>query len=146
MPRGYTFEDIYYKWPQPRTLLPAIVERVSYSLPGDALKNHLNKFGEVKSMRAVTIKGFGLSKFKLEMVLKQHIPSRIMLQGNPLNIFYTQQPRYCFVCRGAGHEAKNCPKQLANKQVALAASGQEIVSNKLARLVEVEPHDCAHLL
>ena len=124
----------------------AIAERVSYSLPGDTLKNHLNKFGEVKSMRAVTIKGFGLSMFKLEMVLMQDIPSRIMLQGNPLNIFYKQQPRFCFVCRGAGHEATNCSKRLANKQVAHAAPGQEIVSNKVARLVEVEPCDCVRLL
>ena len=52
-----------------------------------------------------------MSKYRLEIELKQDIPSRINIQGNPLNVFYKNQPRSCFVCREAGHEARNCPRK-----------------------------------
>ena len=54
------------------------------------------------------------------MTLKQDIASRIMIQGNAVNVFYKNQPRSCFVCAGAWHEAKNCPWQAANKRAAPA--------------------------
>ena len=54
------------------------------------------------------------------MVLKQDITSRITVQGNAINVFYRNQPRSCFVCSGAGHEAKNCPRRTANKRAAPA--------------------------
>ena len=53
-----------------------------------------------------------MSKFRLEIELRQDIPSRINIQGNPINVLYKNQPRSCFVCREAGHEAKNCPRRV----------------------------------
>ena len=93
------------------------------------MKLSLARYGEVKSLRPVTHKGYGLSKFKVEMVLTQDIPSRIAVQGNHLNVFYRNQPRSCFVCTGAGHEAKNCPKKAANKRPA-PVDTTRAVSNK----------------
>ena len=84
------------------------------------IRTALARYGEVKAFRPVLHKGYGLSKFKLEMVLKQDITSRITVQGNAINVFYRNQPRSCFVCSGDGHEAKNCPRRTANKRAAPA--------------------------
>ena len=93
-----------------------VMERVPYRLPEGALTQVLSKYGEVKSIKPVTHKGYGLSRFKAEVVIKTDIPSRIHVQSNPVNIFYKSQPRSCFICQGAGHEAKLCPRKLASKR------------------------------
>ena len=65
-----------------------VLERVPYGLPEADLVQTLTKYGEVKSIKPVTHKGYGLSRQKAEMILKTDIPSRIHVQGNPVNIFY----------------------------------------------------------
>ena len=93
-----------------------VMERVPYGLPEEALIHVLSKYGEVKSIKPVTHKGYGLSRFKAEIVIKTDIPSRLHVQSNPVNVFYKAQPRSCFICQGAGHEAKLCSRKLASKQ------------------------------
>ena len=92
-----------------------VMKRVPYGLPEEALLHVLSKYGEVKSIKPVTHKGYGLSRFKAEVVIKTDIPSRCHVQNNPVNVFYKAQPRSCFICQGAGHEAKLCPRKLASK-------------------------------
>ena len=95
-----------------------VLDRVPYDLPEAALTGMLSRYGEVKSIRQVTHKAYSLSKYKIEMARKQDIPSRISVQGNPINTCYKSQPQPCFVCQGAGHKAKTCPRKLANKRAA----------------------------
>ena len=102
-----------------------VMERVPYGLPEAALIHALTKYGEVKSIKTVTHKGYGLSRFKAEIVLKTDIPSRLHVQGNPVNVFYKSQPRSCFICQGAGHEAKLCPRKLASKRAGPVAGNAQ---------------------
>ena len=123
MAQGLSFRGHLLEMAPAKNTTIVIVERVPYGLPEEALSGVLSRYGEVKSMRPVTHKGYRLSKFKIEMVRKQDIPSRINVQGNPVNVFYKSQPRSCFVCQGAGHEAKTCPRKIANKRAAPVAQG-----------------------
>ena len=118
MAQGLTFRGHLLEMSKAKNTTTVILDRVPYGLPEASIKLALSRYSEVKSLRAVNHKGYGLSKFKVEMVLNQDIPSRIAVQGNHLNIFYKNQPRSCFVCTGAGHEVKNCPKKAANKRPA----------------------------
>ena len=95
-----------------------ILQRVHYGLPKEALTASITKFGVVKSAKAVTHKGFWVSRIHAEIELKQDIPSRVTVQGNPINVFYCNQPT---VCRRVGHEARNCPTK-AKQPVADPAS------------------------
>ena len=123
MAQGLTFRGHLLEMAPAKNTTTVIVERVPYGLPKEALSGVLSRYGEVKSIRPVTHKGYRLSKFKIEMVRKQDIPSRITVQGNPINVFYKSQPRSCFVCQGAGHEAKTCPRRTANKRAAPEVQG-----------------------
>ena len=123
MAQGLTFRGHLLEMAPAKNTTTVIVERVPYGLPEEALSGVLSRYGEVKSIQPVTHKGYRLSKFKIEMVQKQDIPSRISVQGNPINVFYKSQPRSCFVCQGAGHEAKTCPRRTANKRAAPVAQG-----------------------
>ena len=64
-----------------------VLEWVPYGLPNEALTASLTKFGVVKSAKAVTHKGYGVSRIRAEIELKQGIPSRVTVQGNPVNVF-----------------------------------------------------------
>ena len=123
MAHGLTFRGHLLEMAPAKNTSTVIVERVPYGLPEEALSGVLSRYGEVKSIRPVTHKGYRLSKFKIEMVRNQDIPSRISVQGNPINVFYKSQPRSCFVCQGAGHEAKTCPRRTANKRAAPETQG-----------------------
>ena len=118
MAQGITFWGHLLEMSKAKNTTTVILDRVPYGLPEASIKLLLAHYGEVKSLRPVTHKGYGLSKFKVEMVLNQDIPSRIAVQGNHLNVFYKNQPCSCVVCTGTGHEAKNCPKKAANKRPA----------------------------
>ena len=120
MARGLTFRGHLLELVPAKNTTTIILDRVPYGLPEASICNPLARYGELKSLRPVTHKGYGLSKFKLEMILKQDIASRIIIQGNAINVFYKNQPRSCFVCTGAWHEAKNCPRWAANKRAAPA--------------------------
>ena len=118
MAQGLTFHGHLLDMSRAKNTTTVILDSVPYGLPEASVKLSLARYGEVKSIRPMTHKGYGLSKYKLEMVLTQDVPSRIAVQGNHLNVFYKNQPRSCFVCTGAGHEANNCPKKAANKRSA----------------------------
>ena len=139
MAQGLTFRGHLLEMAPAKNTTTVIVERVPYGLPEEALSGVLSRYGEVKSMRPVTHKGYRLSKFKIEMVRKQDIPSRINVQGNPVNVFYKTQPRSCFVCQGLGHEAKTCPRKIANKRTAPVAQGgpPQVPASKRAHQGEV---------
>ena len=107
MAQGLTFRGHLLEMSKAKNTTMVILDRVPYGLPEASIKLTLSRYGKVKSLRAVN-----------HMVLNQDIPSRIAVQGNHLNIFYKNQPRSFFMCTGAGHEAKNCPKKAANKRPA----------------------------
>ena len=125
MASGLTFRGHLLELAPAKNTTTIILDKVPHGLPEASVRNMLARYGEIKSLRPVTHKGYGLSKFKLEMNLKQDIASRITIQGNAINVFYKNQPRSCFVCTGAGHEAKNCPLRAANKRAAPADHTRE---------------------
>lgn len=108
---GYSFRGYQLKIDPVKSTTVVVLDRVPYGLPQEAITTAVAKYGTVSAFKAITHKGYGMSKFRLEIDLKQDIPSRISIQGNPINIFYKNQPRSCFVCREAGHEARNCPRK-----------------------------------
>ena len=108
---GYTFRGHQLNIQPVKSTTIVVLDRVPYGLPSAAITTAVVKYGTVSSLKAITHKGYGMSKYRLEIELKQDIPSRINIQGNPLNVFYKNQPRSCFVCREAGHEARNCPRK-----------------------------------
>ena len=87
MARSLTFRGHLLEFVPAKNTSTIILDRVPYDLPEASIRNALARYGELKSLRPVTHKGYGLSKFKLEMVLKQDIASRIMIQGNAINVF-----------------------------------------------------------
>ena len=105
-----------------RSFTNVTLERVPYGLPGSTVMSALRPYGNCKGARPVQHKGFGISKLIVEIELTKDIPSRIYIQGNPINVFYRNQPRSCFVCSEKGHEAKSCPKKRAKKRPADASN------------------------
>ena len=108
---GYTFRGHQLKIDPVRSSTIVVLDRVPYGLPKEAITAVLGKFGTISSLKQITHKGYGMSKWRLEIELRQDVPSRVNVQGNPINVFYKNQPRSCFVCREAGHEARNCPRK-----------------------------------
>ena len=108
---GYIFRGHQLHVAPVKSTTIIVLDRVPYGLPKEAVTNVVAKYGTISGYKAITHKGYSLSKFRLEVELHQDIPSRINIQGNPINVFYKNQPRSCFVCREAGHEAKNCPRK-----------------------------------
>lgn len=122
MAMGLKFRNHLLEMSPAKNTTTVILERVPYGLPDEALITSLKKYGEVKSVKAVTHKGYGVSRCRAEIELKQDIPSRVTVQGNPINVFYRNQPRSCFVCRSVGHEARNCPTKKKPPAAAPPAS------------------------
>ena len=108
---GYTFRGHQLHLAPVKSTAIVVLDQFPYGLPKEAVTNVIAKYGTVSGYKAITHKGYHMSKFRLEIELRQDIPSRINVQGNPINVFYKNQPRSCFICRQAGHEAKTCPRK-----------------------------------
>ena len=108
---GYTFRGHQLQIAPVKSTTIVVLDRVSYGLPNEAIKNAVAKYGTVSGLKAIAHNGYSMSKYRLEIELRQDIPSRINVQGNPVNVFYKNQPRSCLVCHEASHEAKNCPRK-----------------------------------
>jgi hypothetical protein len=126
---GITFRSHPVKFVEVKSTTNITLERVPYGLPGYAILAELRQYGECKGSKVVKHKGYSLSKLIVEMVLKKDVPSRIAVQGNPINVFYRNQPRSCFVCAGVGHEAKSCPKKRARKR-AVVPHGEQLADQR----------------
>ena len=120
---GYTFRGHQLHAAPVKSTTIVVLDRVPYGLPKEAVTNVVAKYGTISGYRAITHKGYCMSKFRLEVDLRQDIP-RIIVQGNPINVFYKNQPRSCFVCREAGHEAKNCPRKAGPARSSNQPAGQ----------------------
>ena len=108
---GYTFRGHQLHIAPVKSTTIVVLDRVPYGLPKEAITNAFAKYGTISGYKAITHKGYTMSKFRLEIELRQDIPSRINVRGYPINVFYKNQPRSCFVHGEAGHEAKNCPRK-----------------------------------
>ena len=102
---GYSFRGHQLKIDPIKSIV--VLDRVPYGLPNKAITTAIARHGTVSALKAITHKGYGVSKYRLEIELRQDIPSRITIQGNPINVFYKNQPRSCFARREAGHEAQH---------------------------------------
>ena len=109
--RRYTFRGHQLHVAPVKSTTIVVWGGVPYGLPKEAVTNAVGKYGAISGYKAITHKGYSMSKFRLEIELRQDIPSRINVQGNPINVIYKNQPQSCFVCREAGHEAKSCPRK-----------------------------------
>lgn len=108
---GINFRGHPVKLVAAKATTTVILEKVPYGLNAQVIAAELRPYGVVKGSKSSKYKGLSISKIVLEMEIKTSIPSRIFIQGNPINVFYRNQPRSCFSCGQSGHEAKSCPKR-----------------------------------
>ena len=118
---GITFRGHPVKLAAAKATTTVILEKVPYGLNAQVLAAELRPYGVVKGSKTTKYKGLGLSKIIVEMEIKTNIPSRMFIQGNPINVFYRNQPRSCFACGQSGHEAKSCPSKKSSRLVERAS-------------------------
>jgi hypothetical protein len=83
-------------------------------VPDRVLRDTMSKYGEVKDIseeqwsrmyRYPVSNGIRI----VELQLKQHIPSHMMIVGQRVLITYEGQPNTCYGCNEAGHQYGDCP-------------------------------------
>ena len=84
---GYTFRGHQLHVAPVKSTTIIVLDRVPYGLPKEAVTNVVAKYGTISGYKAITHKGYSLSKFRLKVELRQDIPSRINVHGNPLTYF-----------------------------------------------------------
>ena len=73
------------------------------------IKSKLSDYGTVLQIRQEKIHNVGISVYSVRLDLKKPIPSRIVLNHAPVNVFYRGQVQQCYRCEQTGHLSKNCP-------------------------------------
>lgn len=91
-----------------------------FELDNNKIKNKLENYGIVKSIRNEYYKGDGL--FKVDtgirtaiMLIRKNIPSYLSIEGASSLVTYKDQIRTCMICDEPGHERKECPKLINNR-------------------------------
>ena len=81
-----------------------------------AIRDALGKYGEILDIkddcwstayRFNIPNGIRLIKFHL----KKHMPSRMVIAGNTVEVTYQNQPATCYLCHETGHIFTNCPQR-----------------------------------
>ena len=118
---GITFRSHPVKLVEVKSTANITLERVPYGLPGYAVLAELRQYGECKGSKVVKHKGYGLSKLIVEMVLKNDIPSRIAVQGNPINVFLSKSASVLFCLRWCGSRDQVLPEKTSKETRCCAA-------------------------
>ena len=97
------------------------IARLPPEVNADIIKTCLLKFGEVKTIRdemwtqAYRYKVYNGVRI-VEIRLKQHLPSHLLIAGHDALVSYDGQPPTCFRCNGTGHQIQDCPRRRAAVQ------------------------------
>lgn len=89
-------------------------------VPGEATEQDiaavLAGYGEVLNIRRKKYEGIGLievftGRATALMNITKDIPPSIMWKNEKIFVRYETQPKLCFICHEASHEAEHCPKK-----------------------------------
>ena len=83
-------------------------------VPGRTIRDNLAKYGDVKDIKEeLWTKTY---RYKVsngirivEMNLKLHVPSHMIMAGHRVLVSYDGQPSICYACNEAGHQYQECP-------------------------------------
>ena len=90
--------------------------RLPPEVPEDIIKNCLSKYGEVRNIRdemwtqAYRYKVYNGVRI-VEIKIKQHLPSHLLIAGHDSLISYDGQPPTCYRCNAIGHLQQDCPRR-----------------------------------
>ena len=106
---GFTFRNFQIDFKPASNIQWIKLTRVVYGTSEEVIKSKLSDFGTVYHIRQEKIHGVGISVYSVRIDLKKPIPSRIILNHAPVNVFYRGQPQQCFRCEQVGHLSRHCP-------------------------------------
>ena len=86
------------------------IHRLPFELPLHHVRGVLAEYGLVEELAREKDEVFtGVLIAKME--IKNPIPSRINVRGQPAVVVYRGQTRTCFTCGSVSHENRNCPRR-----------------------------------
>jgi hypothetical protein len=85
-------------------------------VPDGTIRDNLAKYREVKDIKEeLWTKAY---RYKVsngirivEMNLKQHLPSHMIIAGYKVLVSYNGQPSTCYACNESGHQYQDCPNR-----------------------------------
>jgi len=85
-------------------------------VPDRTIRDTLAKYGEMKDTKEeLRTKAY---RYKVsngirivEMNLKLHLPSHMIMAGHRVLVSYEGQPSTCYACNESGHQYQNCPNR-----------------------------------
>lgn len=107
--RGLCFRGFQIRFSYASNVQWIKLTRVVYGTSEGTIKSKLSEYGNVLQIRQEKIHDVGISVYSVRLDLKKPIPSRIVLNNYPVNVFYRGQVQQCYRCEQTGHFSKNCP-------------------------------------
>ena len=106
---GLTFRDHLLRFQPAANTQWVKLTRVMYGTTEGSIKYKLSGYGTVEKIKQEKIHGVGISVYTVKIDLKKLIPSRIVINNAPVNVFYRGQIQQCFRCEQTGHMSRSCP-------------------------------------
>ena len=106
---GFTFRNHQIVFKPAANTQWVKLTRVMYGTTEGSIKSKLSDYGTVEKIKQEKIHGVGISVYTVKVDLKKPIPSRIVINNAPVNVFYRGQIQQCFRCEQIGHMSRNCP-------------------------------------
>jgi len=92
------------------------IDNLPPEVPDRTIRDNLAKYGEVKDIKEeLWTKAFGYKVSNgiqiVEMNLKLHLPSHMIIAGHRVLVSYDGQPSTCYACNESGHQYQDCPNR-----------------------------------
>ena len=106
------------------------IHRLPFELPLHHVRGVLSEYGLVEELDREKDEVFtGVLIAKME--IKNTIPSRINVRGQPAVVVYRGQTRTCFTCGSVNHEDRNCPRRAKRARPAGTSPQHTPTTNQL---------------
>ena len=105
---GLTFRNHLLRFQPAANTQWVKLTRIMYGTTEGSIKSKLSDYGTVEKIKQEKIHGVGISVYTVKIDLKKPIPSRIVINNAPVNVFYRGQIQQCFRCEQTGHMSRNC--------------------------------------
>jgi hypothetical protein len=114
----------------------------------DIIKNCLSKYGEVKNIRdemwTQTYRYIVYNGVRIvEIKIKQHLASHLLIAGHDTLISYDGQPPTCYRCNAIGHQQQECPKRRATgapTQNSQTSTWADVVAHSITNTQHTTEH------
>jgi hypothetical protein len=108
------------------------------TVPDRTIRDNLPKYREVKDIKEdLWTKAY---RYKIsngirivEMNLKLHLPSHMIIAGHRVLVLYEGQPSTCYACNKSGHQYQDCPNRkriVPPKTLSTSAWADVVMQNK----------------